>query len=117
MKTRRQVNENVSAITSQATYDWPRIIGRIRELQPNLLIFSMADPDYRWVGNEAGIAPFPCWNTVSSVPLSVNTSKQESVGQPKWLPAECDAAPDAGAEAAPDAAAGSEAPADDADKA
>lgn len=73
------------------TYDWPRIIGRIRELQPNVLIFSMADPDYRWVGNEAGVAPMPCWNTVEAVPLSIRTSDQQPVGEPRWLPAECDA--------------------------
>lgn len=72
------------------TYDWPRIIGHIRQLQPNLLIFNMADPDYRWVGNEAGVAPVPCWNTASSVPLSIRTDEQESVSVPKWLPAECD---------------------------
>jgi alpha-L-fucosidase len=72
------------------SYDWPRIIGQIRKLQPNVLIFNMADPDYRWVGNEAGVAPMPCWNTVSSVPLSIRTDEHEAVGEPKWLPAECD---------------------------
>lgn len=73
------------------TYDWPRIVGHIRKLQPDLLIFSMADPDYRWVGNEAGVAPLPCWNTVESVPLSINTDRQERIPEPRWLPAECDA--------------------------
>lgn len=72
------------------TYDWPRIVKEIRRLQPRILIFNMGDPDYRWVGNEAGIAPMPCWNTVEEIPFSVQTIAKEKVGGPKWLPAECD---------------------------
>jgi alpha-L-fucosidase len=71
-------------------YNWPRIIGEIRRQQPNILIFNMGDPDYRWIGNEAGIAPLPCWNVVESVPFSIQTDEQEQVAQPMWLPAECD---------------------------
>lgn len=72
-------------------YDWPRIVKEIRRLQPNVLIFSMADPDFRWVGNEAGLAPMPIWNTVSEVPFSIRTQDKEHVeGGSKWLPAECD---------------------------
>ena len=44
------------------TYDWPRIIGEIRRMQPDILIFNMGDPDYRWCGNEAGLAPYPYSN-------------------------------------------------------
>jgi alpha-L-fucosidase len=73
------------------TYDWPRIICGIRRLQPNLLIFNMGDPDFRWVGNEAGVANLPLWNTAKGVRRSVNTEGEEKVGeQPLWLPAECD---------------------------
>ncbi len=72
-------------------YDWNRIIATIRRLQPNILIFNMGDPDFRWVGNEAGIAPQPCWNTVVAVPFSVQTDNLETVDvEPRWLPAECD---------------------------
>lgn len=73
-------------------YDWKRIIGEIRRMQPNVVIFNMGDPDYRWVGNEGGMAPRPCWNTVNAVPFSVQTNEQEVVNdaQPTWLPAECD---------------------------
>jgi len=72
------------------TYDWPRITAEIRRMQPNVLIFNMGDPDFRWVGNESGIAPRPVWNTVDSVDFSVKTSEKESVGEPKWLSPECD---------------------------
>jgi alpha-L-fucosidase len=71
-------------------YDWPRIVGEIRRMQPNILLFNMGDPDYRWVGNEAGLAPVPCWNAVDAVDFSVRTEGKETVGKLKWLPVECD---------------------------
>ncbi|MEF3307105.1 alpha-L-fucosidase [Paenibacillus sp. GYB003] len=71
-------------------YDWPRIIGEIRRLQPNILIFNMGDPDFRWVGNEDGIAPVPCWNVVDSTSFSILTDDKEKLGDRLWLPAECD---------------------------
>jgi len=73
------------------TYDWPRIIKEIRRMQPEILIFNMGDPNYRWVGNEDGIAPCPCWNTVREVDFSVQTNEKEKLDAVKWLPAECDA--------------------------
>ena len=74
------------------TYDWPRIVREIRQLQANILIFNMGgDPDFRWVGNEAGVAGLPNWNTVTGSRFSVNTDDDEAVAdQPLWLPAECD---------------------------
>lgn len=72
------------------TYDWPRIIKTIRSLQPNILIFNMADPDFRWVGNEDGIAPRPCWNVVENVEVSIYDKESEVLEEPIWLPAECD---------------------------
>ncbi|WP_054027472.1 alpha-L-fucosidase [Bacillus sp. FJAT-28004] len=71
-------------------YDWKRIIGEIRRLQPNILIFNMGDPDFRWVGNEDGIAPIPCWNVVDSLEFSIMTEEKESLPDKLWLPAECD---------------------------
>jgi alpha-L-fucosidase len=66
-------------------YDWERIIPEIRRMQPNLLIFSMGDPDYRWI-NEAGVTSLPIWNTVSR-------ARFPAVGKPAednvWLPPEC----------------------------
>jgi len=40
-------------------YDQKRIINVIRTLQPDILIFSMWDPDTTWVGNEDGYATLP----------------------------------------------------------
>lgn len=71
-------------------YDWNRIIPTIRSLQPEILIFNMADPDFRWVGNEDGLAPVPCWNVVSNLDFSIYIDEVEKLAEPIWLPAECD---------------------------
>lgn len=71
-------------------YDTERIIKEIRTMQPEIMIFNMWDPDTRWVGNESGIAPVPCFNTVNSVDFSVQTDKKDELEESKWLPAECD---------------------------
>ncbi len=36
-------------------YDWPRVFGLVRRLQPDAVMFSDAGPDVRWCGNENGI--------------------------------------------------------------
>lgn len=72
-------------------YDWARITKEIRRMQPAILLFSMGDPDYRWVGNEAGLAQSPQWNTVDEFAFSVRTEKRLSLpGSKNWLPVECD---------------------------
>src|SRR5436190_2507770 len=45
-------------------YDWPRVFGLVRRLQPDAVIFSEAGPDVRWCGNERGVAGEPNWSTV-----------------------------------------------------
>lgn len=73
-------------------YDWKRIIKEIRAMQPGIRIFNIGEPDFRWVGNEAGIAPSPCFNVVDSTPFSMLKQSQEALEGNKyaWLPAECD---------------------------
>ena len=72
-------------------YDWPRLMGVVRELQPQALVFNMGDPDFRWVGNEAGLAPIPCWNTVDAAGRPVAPDeRQGKEAELRWLPAECD---------------------------
>jgi alpha-L-fucosidase len=46
-------------------YDWPRVFGLVRRLQPNAIMFSDAGPDVRWCGNENGTAGDPNWSTVN----------------------------------------------------
>lgn len=45
-------------------YDWPRVWGLVRKLQPNAVMFSDAGPDIRWIGNERGAAGTTNWSTV-----------------------------------------------------
>lgn len=71
-------------------YDWPRIVNVIRDLQPNILIFNMADPDFRWIGNEDGLAPTPTWNIVDHIEFSIYEDELEKLDRQFWLPAECD---------------------------
>lgn len=70
-------------------YDWKRIIEAVHLLQPNAQIFNMGEPTIRWVGNEAGVAPYPCWNTATQTKSSLYAEEIEDC-QIKWLPAECD---------------------------
>ncbi len=72
------------------SYDWDRILGEARALQPGLLIFNMGNPDFRWVGNEAGLADLPNWNVVERVPFSMDAEGDDAQPEPVWLPAECD---------------------------
>ena len=70
-------------------YDWLRILGEIRQMQPEILIFNMGDPDIRWIGNEDGYAPLGTRNVVDHVPFSVNAD-DPAVAERRWLCPECD---------------------------
>lgn len=71
-------------------YDKDRIIKVIRGLQPDIMIFSMWDPDTRWVGNEEGITPLGTEYTVSSTRTSIRVQESKWLSEPKFLPYECD---------------------------
>ncbi|WP_053373683.1 alpha-L-fucosidase [Paenibacillus sp. FJAT-27812] len=73
-------------------YDWRRIIGIVNQYQPDAMVFNMGVPTIRWVGNEDGVAPYPCWNTTDSAKLSMYTDDMATwlPETPPWVPAECD---------------------------
>ncbi|MAX25374.1 MAG: hypothetical protein CMJ19_12810 [Phycisphaeraceae bacterium] len=73
-------------------YDWARITGEIRKMQPDILIFNMGDPDYRWCGNEQGYTGLDNTNVVSAVDFSIQTDEKDDLGDTamRWLPVECD---------------------------
>jgi alpha-L-fucosidase len=56
------------------------------------MIFNMGAPTIRWVGNEDGVAPYPCWNTAESAKVSMFSEASLSwlPDTPAWVPAECD---------------------------
>ena len=80
-------------------YDWPRIFGLVRRLQPRAVMFSDAGPDVRWCGNEAGVAGDPNWSTVDPAAVPYPGAPGDAViaalqhgdpGGPVWRPAETD---------------------------
>ena len=73
-------------------YDWKRIMGLIKQHQPDAMVFNMGAPTIRWVGNEDGLAPYPCWNTAESARVSMfsEASLNWLPETSRWVPAECD---------------------------
>jgi len=80
-------------------YDWPRVFGLVRRLQPNAVMFSDAGPDVRWCGNEGGAAGDPNWSTMDPAAVSYPGAPGDAViaalqhGDPHgsvWRPAETD---------------------------
>ncbi len=80
-------------------YDWPRVFGLVRRLQPEAVMFSDAGPDVRWIGNETGSAGDPNWSTVDPDAVPYPGAEGERVsamlqhGDPAgstWRPGETD---------------------------
>jgi alpha-L-fucosidase len=80
-------------------YDWPRVFGLVRRLQPQAVMFSDAGPDVRWCGNEAGLAGDPNWSTMDPAAVPYPGAPGDAViaalqhGDPQgsaWRPAEVD---------------------------
>ena len=75
-------------------YDWPTTLKLVREMQPEVLFFSDAGPDLRWVGNERGFVNETNWNTIttdtlfagqSGIETLLNTGSEDGKS---WVPAE-----------------------------
>jgi alpha-L-fucosidase len=66
----------------------------VRQLMPLAVMFSDGGPDFRWVGNERGIAGDPCWATLNVAGRYPGCdSKGLNAGDrpgTDWIPAECD---------------------------
>jgi alpha-L-fucosidase len=80
-------------------YDWARIWGTVRRLQPNAVMFSDAGPDIRWIGNERGVAGDTNWSTVDPAVVPYPGASGDAVmrmlqqGDPNgsvWRPGETD---------------------------
>ena len=81
-------------IDARTYYDWDNTRKLVRELMPMAVMFSDAGPDFRWVGNELGVAGDPCWATLNSAGRypggsSAGLNSGERPGT-DWIPAECD---------------------------
>ncbi len=69
----------------------PDLISIYRELQPNAIVFQGSIASIRWVGNENGVAGYPCWATIPT--REPSEGDVLSHGDPHgaiWAPGECD---------------------------
>lgn len=87
-------NEN-RKIDRATYYQWDKTFAIVKELQPNILIFSDAGPDIHWIGNEHGFAGRTFWSTISSNNITIGGSDMEylNIGDPKgdkWIIGQCD---------------------------
>lgn len=80
-------------------YDWPRVWGLVRRLQPEAVMFSDAGPDVRWCGNERGSAGDPNWSPVDPAkvphpgadgPHIIAALQNGDANGTVWRPAEAD---------------------------
>ena len=83
-------------IDRRTYYDWPQTLALVRKLQPQVLFFSDAGPDLRWVGNEEGKAGRTNWNPISNDTLYAGKADISELLQTgsedgkRWIPAEVD---------------------------
>jgi len=70
----------------------PDMIPILKKFQPNAIIFQGPAANIRWIGNESGVAGYPCWATVPDLD-SQGDHKMLPNGDPDgkiWMPGECD---------------------------
>jgi len=74
------------------------VLPYLRLLQPEAMIFQGPTATIRWIGNEKGVANYPCWATVPSIQEAASWENRGMLdrlctGDPDgktWLPGECD---------------------------
>ncbi len=72
------------------------VVGLLKELQPNAVLFqgpAGMPNQIRWVGNERGVASYPCWSTAHKGTAEGGLTEMDLSGDPDaalWVPAECD---------------------------
>jgi alpha-L-fucosidase len=76
----------------------PDYLALLQKYQPNAVTFQGPDQHshrIRWVGNERGLAPYPCWSTIYATESYDGTQEigDKNKGDPEgtyWVPAETD---------------------------
>ena len=74
----------------------PALVPILKQHQPQAIVFQgpAGTPNLiRWVGNERGVAPYPCWSTASAGTSEGGTVEKTVGGNPDgklWVPGECD---------------------------
>jgi alpha-L-fucosidase len=85
----------IRKIDRKTYYGWEKIIAFVKNLQPNIKIFSDAGPDVHWIGNEKGFAGSTFWSTINTGQLTIGASKTDylNTGDPngnQWIVGQCD---------------------------
>ena len=85
----------IRKIDSKNYYGWDTIFTLVKELQPNIKIFSDAGPDVHWIGNEQGIAGDPFWSTITTDSIIIGKANTAllNAGDPDgkyWVVGQCD---------------------------
>ena len=64
----------------------------VRKYQPRAMVFQGPAATIRWVGNEMGFAPYPCWNGIDAAEArtGVATALDGDPNGSVWLPSEAD---------------------------
>jgi alpha-L-fucosidase len=65
----------------------PEMLPILKRLQPKAIVFQGPAASIRWIGNEEGVAPYPCWATA---PAARDYNGPGVPGGDRWLPGECD---------------------------
>lgn len=74
----------------------PDLVPILMKHQPQAIVFQgpAGTPNLiRWVGNERGVAPYPCWSTANAGTSEGGTVEKVVGGAPDgriWVPGECD---------------------------
>ena len=74
----------------------PDLVPILKKHQPQAIVFEgpVGTPNLiRWVGNERGVAPYPCWSTANASTSDSGTIEKTIGGDPNgklWIPGECD---------------------------
>lgn len=68
------------------------VVDLLHRYQPNAMVFQGPAATIRWVGNEDGFAPYPCWNGIdaSLARLGTATALDSDPNGSVWLPNEVD---------------------------
>jgi alpha-L-fucosidase len=64
----------------------------LHKYQPHAMVFQGPEASLRWVGNENGFAPYPCWNGIDRADAATGTATSLN-GDPNgavWMPVEAD---------------------------
>jgi len=82
-------------IDRKTYYDWKTTWNMVKALQSNVLLFSDAGPDIRWIGNESGYAGETCWSMINSENIIVGEANTRylNTGDPNgknWVVPLCD---------------------------